>query len=222
MNIITDVPQPFLDGFRRIAAFTPKETKLVLQGVKKTGIRDTTKYILASLAFIKDMALRDNTANTIFSIGHLRNTFKSKINQLPDEILAKTMDKWSDDEKKGVDTKAYKNTLIQLFEGGIGLEQNFKVSALLHSHGAVLKKVQVVTDVRPVFQENLEKFSGIIFHNLLFTVKENGVDKTIRIAIDKPEIRDIQKALERALEKERVLRKSSKNFPLFVHYDEQK
>jgi len=82
-----------------------------------------------------------------------------------------------------------------------------KAIDLLNEYERRLLEARVVTDLRPVFEnEDLEASCALIVHNLRLEVETNLLPEAFFVALTDEQMRDLSKVLERALMKSDALR----------------
>jgi len=86
-----------------------------------------------------------------------------------------------------------------------------KAQDVMWGHGRVFKDAQVISQIRPVFHEDLSVDSehAVIVHELRLDAMNGNEDETWRIAMDSQRAKALIKVLERAIEKETLLRKKA-------------
>jgi hypothetical protein len=69
---------------------------------------------------------------------------------------------------------------------------------------------RVLTDIRPIFslKEDLHPTAAVIIHNLEFVTHTDDRHTYTYIALDPNDLRKLKRTLERALQKEEILKKS--------------
>jgi len=86
-----------------------------------------------------------------------------------------------------------------------------KAQDVMWGHGRVFKDAQVISQIRPVFLSDLSLGSdhAVIVHELRMDAMNGNENETWRIAMDSQRARVLIAVLERAIEKETLLRKKS-------------
>lgn len=76
---------------------------------------------------------------------------------------------------------------------------------LMYEYENLLQRVRVVTDIRPVFSEDATQIEGsVVSHMLRLRFDSTEGDRSISIAMDESDIRELQRQCERALLKART------------------
>jgi uncharacterized protein (DUF1778 family) len=102
----------------------------------------------------------------------------------------------------------FKKGLAELF----GLDHSLGVTAkaldVLTEHDRVFCDARVLTDIRPVFAADVEKDPStfIMIHNLRIAYHQDSELKTIYIALDSHNVRELIDVLNRAVNKEKSLK----------------
>lgn len=94
-----------------------------------------------------------------------------------------------------------------------------KASDLIESHPCVLHTGRVITDVRPVFDDEVQAapVGSVIMQQLELTVIEAGQEKSIFISATDAGLERLQSQIERALQKSAVMRDFLANAEIPVH-----
>lgn len=88
------------------------------------------------------------------------------------------------------------------------LQTATKATLLAEDFERIYLSSKVLTDVRPVFDEDLDKplRASLVLHTIKFVVRENSVAKEVFIVADSNDVRELMTGLERSLTKARSLR----------------
>jgi hypothetical protein len=99
------------------------------------------------------------------------------------------------------------------------LKAEAKAVEVLHEYEHALSRVRILTDIRPVFDDNPEgKPSGVVLvHTLKITYLESRELKNFFVALDESDIKMLKNALDRAEKKGATLKSlfSSEEVPFF-------
>ena len=95
-----------------------------------------------------------------------------------------------------------------------------KTKELTYAHQFVLTEVNVITDLRPVFDQNAEQVLALVLTHVLMISYQDGSDsRRIEFALDATDMLKLQRAAERAQKKTALLRKATgeiRTWPLLV------
>ena len=80
-----------------------------------------------------------------------------------------------------------------------------KSLALLNAHDKVLSSCEILSDVRPIFQVDgdVKVEAAVVYHTL--RIEHSGSDSQFSVALDSRDLLILQKAVERAIQKEEAL-----------------
>jgi hypothetical protein len=94
-------------------------------------------------------------------------------------------------------------------EQSIGLTG--KAQDILWGHGKVFKEAHTITQVRPIFYNDLKKplTTAVIVHELRLDYREAGSDGTVCVTLDRSQVESLRRVLHRALDKEKGVRASA-------------
>jgi len=113
--------------------------------------------------------------------------------------------KWTDEEFK--QWLAIADLVKEFFElEVIGLSA--KALDLSYEHTQLLQRARILTDIRPVFDEDASVIRGtVISHSLLLRFDDAEGDHVLSLSIDEEDIHGLIKQCERALKKSQTARK---------------
>ena len=101
--------------------------------------------------------------------------------------------------------------LVRVLSPGSAVYLSVKANDLLMEQALVLCSVRIVTDMRPVFDDEASEMEGVLpFHTLVLKCHESDrmdEHKNIYVAIDAPDLRDLREQIDRAERKEQIMRK---------------
>lgn len=101
--------------------------------------------------------------------------------------------------------------LGQLLQAEIPISVTSKTQDILWGHGHVYKQSHILTQIRPVFLNDLaiKPQHAVIMHELRISYTEGEEDRNIHVSLDATRLAELQQVIERALVKERTVRKAS-------------
>lgn len=85
-----------------------------------------------------------------------------------------------------------------------------KAISLLNDHERLFIKSRIITDVRPIFEEDvaLPIIGSVITHSLKLTVRVNGKIENCFVTLDSLDLFELQETIKRAIEKSNEIGKS--------------
>lgn len=102
--------------------------------------------------------------------------------------------------------------LKEVYSGSEGIRCLMKANLLIDESEHIFYESRVLTDVRPVFQNNTPELRGnyaVIIHKLKLVREDGDGFKDIFISMTQSQLKGLQKQIERAIEKEEHLRKQA-------------
>jgi len=116
--------------------------------------------------------------------------------------------KWSKDDITG--WGVLKPHIVNLLSGESSIASSAKAVELLMEQPLFLCRSRIVTDMRPIFNEEANQLKGMLpFHTLILRCHEGSTtNKQIHVALDASDLANLRKQVSRAEEKERYMRKS--------------
>ena len=98
---------------------------------------------------------------------------------------------------------------------------SFKAQKLAYLHERILRDAEIITDLRPVFDDSGKNILEVmVAHTLVVTTTNSGRTERVHFAMDAGDVLQLRKACERAVEKARAIQstfeKSKLNFAVHV------
>ncbi|HRO99671.1 MAG TPA: hypothetical protein PLN54_09585 [Flavobacteriales bacterium] len=218
-----EIPKYYQKGFKKLASLSDEEFEFVAKTLEETPVGTSPSQFTAELKSIEPEDERRELSRSVWSMGTLRSNFpRTKWRGLSlglAEGIFATLLSTEEQVDGAIDRIAQR--CYRLLECSSSAAYASKAYELLNSQHRTLEKFRVITDIRPVFGDDIEKdlFYSVIFHNLVFNVKEGDRETTFSIAVDLPEVESIKKELDRAIEKERIIRAgTTRALPYIRHY----
>lgn len=217
-----EVPAYYRQGFISLALLTDEEFELVVKALEESTVNTTLKEFTQKLNWREPAADRVELGKTVWGMGALRNQMRKSEWKSLVKPLAKGIEKLLDpaDKVEGVAERISKRC-YKLLEASTASSYSAKAYELVNTQDRTLEKFRVITDIRPVFGDDVEKdsFYSVVFHSLVFKVKELDIERQFTITVDLPEIISMIKDLERAIQKEKTIRSGhTRALPYIRHY----
>lgn len=113
---------------------------------------------------------------------------------------------WTADDARGWSEREDWIRRLLLADAPLGL--GAKATELLTEQQVSFCRSRILTDVRPVFDENAQELKGLVpYHTLAVTFHEGSDTREIHIAMDSEDLVALRGHIERAERKERIVRK---------------
>jgi hypothetical protein len=136
---------------------------------------------------------------------------KEFLEALTASLAAKPSDKWSEEDRLRWAERS--QVLIHLLSPSNSAVLSAKASDLLFEQQLAFCTSRVITDIRPVLDDQAESFQGLLpFHSLVIEYYENRETKEVHIAMDLNDLKQLRSQLDRAEKKELLIRET---FPKF-------
>lgn len=104
--------------------------------------------------------------------------------------------------------------MARLLRASGSVYRTFKAFMLLQADPSIIREVSIYTDIRPVFEEKtpiISTLGSVIIHRLSVVFQDGKNTKTLSFAMDVQDLKELRKAVDRALEKESALHSDSAN-----------
>ena len=160
-------------------------------------------------------------SSTIFSLGNILNTLELPIEEFASELT----NSYSDikELKLNVHDKKHLENRVLLVLKNIGsLKLTFKALSLLRENNQNLTESHIITDIRLVFQEQIENRErhAVIIHKLKLEFRKDNENKEFFLALDNNDLVKLKRQIERALEKEELIKQDYQNTISFIDISE--
>ena len=118
------------------------------------------------------------------------------------------IEKKKDDISSKEEIDMLKHNLFLLFENADNLKKTFKALRLFTQSAFNYLDSSVITDVRPLFNDDLESTPtcGVILHQLKIEYEENDEGKSFYVSLNRDDVSELIDNLQRALKKEEVIK----------------
>lgn len=112
---------------------------------------------------------------------------------------------WDDNKTRLL--KERKGILVEILASSNAISLGAKAIELLFEQNIIFRNSKVITDLRPVFDEDADDIYGLLpFHILVINCFKEGKHEKICFSLDGNDIKQLHKQLERAMRKERLIK----------------
>jgi len=205
------IPQHFLSGFKALSKLKDSSAKQIAEyiqnfdtGVKSDLIIESAKKDIQNTGLTEDELTK--AFETIFSLINLKDQTDEKTENLIGDLVDSFR---TQDDSATIDTENLKNNLSLLLTTRGNINLTIKALKLLGEYEKILVDTRIITDVRFVFEENIEKNSNnaVIVHQLKISFNENDKLRDNYFALDANDLKSLRDNIERALKKEELIKK---------------
>lgn len=208
------IPDSLLSGFEKVALLTDDQVNLILQGISESTFGEGLDKLSLSLNQ-QDSSLESSEYKSIlaslYSIMRIDELGKDAPGK--ERVFANFIDSVIEDSN-GIDIN--KSRLEVNLKKFISLkdsvEETLKGYELLRENEKNYQDSRVITDVRFIFKDDISKTSSnkaVIVHRLKIDYSEQGETNTTYLALDNNDVQELIKTLQRASNKEELLRSDS-------------
>ncbi|THU34211.1 hypothetical protein FAM09_24645 [Niastella caeni] len=156
---------------------------------------------------------------TLYSLGSFRGyrgekyTDEELAEAIKESFIAQKGDILKDEEKD----RLYGN-LVFLLKSVLKLQMTFKAFSLASERESVYRDARIVTDIRPLFNENLSDKGryGLVTHQLKLTTEENDESVDYFFGLSLSDLKKLKEQIERAIDKENLIRDNYKDQISFI------
>jgi len=201
-----NIPETVLPGFSSIASFSKEAmNKLVeyLQSIPiKANFEEFGKFLSADL----DVKAPKEVVKTILSFSELLSEPNADYNLLAKDLSEsyKEISKENDEVEERL-----KSNLLEIFENSKRLKLSLKANRLIKENDNSFKDAKIVTDIRLVFDEELDnkKRNAFVVHRLHVRFRKANEINDVYLSLDMEELKDLKSEIERAIKKEEIIKK---------------
>ncbi len=138
----------------------------------------------------------------IYSVNRLKMTSEHSVEMIIDDFVSALM---KTGNKKFTNEKC-KEYLSEILSENDAVFLTIATSELVGEREKILRDVNILTDIRPLFDK--DKFKGLtLIHTLKLEIESNNDDKSqIYLAMDKSDMDKLEKLIQQARAREEVLR----------------
>jgi hypothetical protein len=202
------IPKQFLSGFTELYKIDGNEFQSLIDTLRSipVGLGPNTfiKTLKSKLAY----HWTGSVAMTIFSLGNLLESQDLTIEELAQELTSSYSDSLNISLSEE-DRKVYSERNRELLKNLGSLKLSIKALNLLTENDQNFIESHIVTDIRLVFQEELNQRDrkAVILHQLKLDYRKDGETKQFFIALDINDLKKLKKQIDRAFEKEKLIKK---------------
>lgn len=203
------IPDHLRPGFDNLISLDYSNFGLLIDYIKSLtdfknleSARDLTKR------FLSEVGIDESVNDVIYSLASLKARYPTKNME---EDLLESFKSFS--ESDSLDESLFKERVKELSDSSEALNKYLKKNILGSSYDKTLVYSEIITDIRLVFNSNLndQSRSAIITHNLKLEVMDSIDNRDIYISMDSDSLVELKATIERALEKEITIKKDYSN-----------
>ncbi|WP_099369608.1 hypothetical protein [Sphingobacterium sp. 1.A.5] len=203
------IPDHLRPGFDNLLSLDNSNFGLLIDYIKSLTdfknlevARDLTKR------FLSEVGIDESVNDVIYSLASLNARYPTKSME---EDLLESFKSFS--ESDSLDESLFKERVKELSDSSEALNKYLKKNILGSSYDKTLVYSEIITDIRLVFTSNLndQSRSAIITHNLKLEVMDSIDNRDIYISMDSDSLVELKATIERALEKEIVIKNDYSN-----------
>jgi hypothetical protein len=201
------IPKMFLPGFEELAKLEDENFKKLISIIKKVPVGVGSKTFHNSLKKgIKNQSI-DDLAKTIYSLGALLILDVKNINQLIDDLLF-SFKSQTNLKLNANKSKEFRERLGTILTNSRNIKLTFKAIDLRQENDRIYKTSRILSDIRVVFNEDLKNNDryAVVIHQLKIESEKDGKKNNMFFALDFDDLIDFKEQIDRAIEKEEVLK----------------
>jgi hypothetical protein len=222
------IPTAYMPGLKSLLSFPQEEVKPLAAFIEEIEVGTGPQRFASSFEdkFKSSKGYDRNLAVTIYGLGGFR--LNQKENYSNEEIAgsitssfvaqsAPRKDVFTPDQSAQLSAN-----LLILLNASNKLNLTFKAFSLQSENEIVFRDNHIVTDIRPLFNEDLEDNHrhGLIVHHLKVNAEINGDQKEFYFSMTVNDLHKLQEQILRAIEKDRLLRQDYQSNISFISITE--
>jgi hypothetical protein len=205
MPLVFRIPTQSLGGLSKLFSLSKDQREQILIAIERVPVG---RFPNASLgeAFSTDSSLTNADLNAILdSIDGLlyakRDPYSTN-----EEFAALVTETYVEQVEEEVDEKKIMEFLIALFNRAGNYRLTLKANELLYAREQTLTSTKIVSDLRPVFDDEGKTIRGsIIMHTLSISYRRDGAKRKILLAVDDEDLDALQLQITRAKNKSEAI-----------------
>lgn len=203
------IPEPFREGFYHLARISRTDANVIAEELSNVKVGEGPEVISERIYDKKKIDKVKEILITIFSLTGLldseRLPFEETVKDLVDSYIETDEPKLSKEKKNSLE----KNLLLILANNEF-IRLTFKAHSIKGEYQKILTNTRIISDARFIFSDNEVNSSNnsLIIHQLKVEYREDNQTKQTFFALDKNDLEKLSKQIDRAKEKETLIRES--------------
>jgi hypothetical protein len=211
------IPPSVLPGFKKIADLNSEQITHLAKFLKNLKVGFTLDTLVAFLSRELNLSKAQEVAQTIISFSELlepddvnfsdlATNLTQSYNEMSNEIL---------DEKV---LEALRENLLVIFSNSTNLKITLKAKRLIYENENILSETKIITDIRLIFNNPIsnKNRNALLFHKLHISYQHGDTSKDIFMTLDSEDLKQLKTEVERALEKEAVIKEDYNDIFNFI------
>ena len=161
----------------------------------------TSKQLVSRTAECVKHTPSELAANAVLALVSLA-VFRSSTNRTVEEVTSGITEELSGDIPSAIEVFRDRIRLVLTLPSLVMASKAFQ---LMQDHQAVLDKVTILSDVRPVFDDD-DVTGAVVVHSLKVSFRDSGQAKVAFFALDDDDLLALKKAIARAEMKSKAMR----------------
>lgn len=217
------IPEQYLPGFKLIFNLTNKKVQLIQRTLLETPIGYGPERAAKSVE--KELDLKGEEIEIIFKTIYSLINLKMEEEDETDNVqfLNDIVEAYQRVDEELLDKKKSKllNNLLALIESDNNIKNTIKATELLYEHERTFIEGRIITDVRLVFDEDVEKAdqSALIIHKLKIKYLKDGKYEEVYYTLDFEDLTKLKNIAERGIKKDRLIRNNTIENISFIDID---
>jgi hypothetical protein len=205
------IPKVYIPGFENIAKLDDDELRLFAKIISDMEVGENPENIVINASNKLPSFSEDAIRDMVRSLVSLVDIFETAGRDI--EIFTTGFAEsyiLSNPKASREDVVVIKKNLSSLLEKYDSIRITSKIRDVIFENQNNLKHTRIVSDIRLVFDENLEneKKYSVVVHSLKLEYTSGEESKEFFVAMDLSDLKKMKDVLERAIEKDRIIREN--------------
>ncbi len=216
------IPEQYLPGFKQLLSLELEQVKKIAATLSEMPVGSGPKTMISLLAKDNDLPFIQEIGQSIFSMGKLLTAKDANLSEislgLAQAYVVQNNEALENDEV----VKNLTEKIEQLLVSGKNLKTTFKAFSLLSSNERIYRKGQIISDIRLVFNDELEEHQrhALILHQLKIEHQIDYDSQDFFLTLDTKSLRKLKEQIDRALIKEETIKANYSNEMFFIEVTE--
>lgn len=204
-----NIPEVYIAGFENIIKLDGDELQSLSQIIDSLKVGDNPEKIIQPSVEVLKSYSENDIRNMMMSLVSLVDIFESAARDIDDFTTGFSHSyRLSNPQATEKDGMALKHNLTKLLSVYDNIRITAKVRGLILENQRNFKRARVISDVRLVFDENLDqnKKYAVVVHNMKLEYMSDDLSKEFFVTLDLSDLKKIKEVIDRAIEKDRIIR----------------
>ncbi|MGI0108319.1 hypothetical protein [Salinimicrobium sp. WS361] len=211
------IPENVFPGFRVIASLEENKINELVSYLNSLPVGKQYDEVADEFDGILNEKKGKELLKTILSFSELVEEDEENYKDVVNNLVSSFVD-LSNDELDPAQNERLENNLLKIFHNYKSIDQNIQSRQLALENENNLKDFQMLTDIRLIFDTDLENKEriGIVIHKLNLEYTKDFEDKKFHLALDIDNLKKLKSEIEKAIERDKLVREDYKQVLKYI------